>query len=287
MDLSPAQISGAMFRTIRKGYDPAEVDAFLEEVAIALESALQRATAMEARARAAVARLQEANADSDGLDDDAEAIAPTPSVPEIEAETISRTLLLAQHTADTTVADAKAKAEKIITDATAESEHTIDSTRELSAKMLEDAREEARREFEKQRVAAKGEVDSLVSRRQFLSSDVEQLERFLVDQRERLRDAARQIEAVCDRVPDGLGSVKGPSLSAADTSGGDATAEMSRPNGDGRSIDDDDLDADASDDDDLDAVADDHDDADDATAGHDDGDGDASDDVAARNRARN
>ena len=33
MDLTPSQMSGASFRTVRKGYDPDEVDAFLGRAA--------------------------------------------------------------------------------------------------------------------------------------------------------------------------------------------------------------------------------------------------------------
>ena len=125
-----------------------------------------------------------------------------------EAETITRTLLLAQRTADTTVAEARIEAERIRNEARIETEATIDSTREMSAKLLEDARAEARRATESERQAAENEVQSLVARREFLVGDVDQLEQFLIDQRERLRSAARQIEALCDRVPAGLGQVR-------------------------------------------------------------------------------
>lgn len=245
MELSPAQITETSFRTIRKGYDPEEVDAFLAEVAKSLESARQQATAMEARARAAVARLQEvtAAAAESTVAEPAPAPAPEPApeppapveppavqIPVAEAETISRTLLLAQKTADTTVAEARTEAERILSEAAAEAETTIDSTREMSAQLIEDARAEARSASEAERVAAANEVEALVARREFLVGDVDQLERFLIDQRDRLRGAARQIEALCERVPEGLGSVRPPALSAADDhEPGDPTEEMQRP----------------------------------------------------------
>lgn len=241
MELSPAQITETSFRTIRKGYDPDEVDAFLAEVAKSLESARQQATAMEARARAAVARLQEVTAAAADTTVAEPAPAPEPEppapvepptvqIPVAEAETISRTLLLAQKTADTTVAEARSEAERILSEAAAEAETTIDSTREMSAQLIEDARAEARSASEAERVAAANEVEALVARREFLVGDVDQLERFLIDQRDRLRGAARQIEALCERVPEGLGSVRPPALSAADDhEPGDPTEEMQRP----------------------------------------------------------
>ena len=232
MELTPTQVAGASFKTVRKGYDPDEVDAFLERTAKALEDAQQQATAMEARARAAVARLQELSTAQE-----TPAPIPVPPTPAAEgvratpdeAETITRTLLLAQRTADTTVAEARIDADRLRDEARIEAEATIDSTREMSAKLLEDARAEARRATDSERQAAENEVQSLVARREFLVGDVDQLEQFLIDQRERLRSAARQIEALCDRVPAGLGQVRKPVLSASDDPPGDNTAEHFRP----------------------------------------------------------
>ena len=249
MDLTPSQISGASFRTVRKGYDPDEVDDFLGRAAQALEVAQQQATAMEARARAAVTRLQEVTAaaaaaapPADGKAAEAavaeaavvEAVAGTaiehePHLSANEAETISRTLLLAQHTADTTVAEAEAEADRIRLEAQSEAESTIDSTREMSARLLEEARGEARKASEAERQAAENEVQSLKARREFLIGDVDQLEQFLVEQRDR---TARR--GAPDR---GVGRASAgrsrpgppPALSASDDEPGDETAELFLP----------------------------------------------------------
>ena len=242
MDLTPAQISDASFRTVRKGYDPDEVDAFLGRAAQALEVAQQQATAMEARARAAVTRLQEVTAAAATAPSADAAPAETvtgiaiehelvhePHLSANEAETISRTLLLAQHTADTTVADAEAEADRIRIEAQSEAEATIDSTREMSARLLEEARGEARKASVAERQAAENEVQSLKARREFLIGDVDQLEQFLIEQRDRLRGAAHQIEALVERVPAGLGPVRPPALSASDDEPGDETADLFIP----------------------------------------------------------
>jgi hypothetical protein len=100
----------------------------------------------------------------------------------------------------------------------------------MSAQLIEEARAEARTASEAERSAAENEVEALVARREFLVGDVDQLERFLIDQRDRLRGAARQIEALCERVPEGLGSVRPPALSASDDhDSGDPTQELQRP----------------------------------------------------------
>ncbi len=241
VELTPAQIVGASFRTVRKGYDREEVDAFLGLASQALEAAQQQATAMEARARAAVARLQESAAATAELAASAPVEAP-PAEPAVskttqselmvsrdEVETISRTLLLAQRTADTAVAEAESEAERIRTEARSEAEATIDSTREMSAQLLDEAKTEARTAGQAERQAAENEVQSLKARREFLVGDVDQLETFLVDQRERLRGAAQQIEALVERVPSGLGQVRPPVLSASDDEPGDETAELFIP----------------------------------------------------------
>jgi hypothetical protein len=191
---------------------------------------------MEARARAAVARLQEYQG-AEGATPaptaaPVPATEPTPAAPALqvgpdEAETISRTLVLAQRTADTTLAEARAEAERIRTEATTEAESTLDSSREMSAKLIEDAKTEARQASAAEREAAESEVERLKARRDFLLGDVDQLEAFLVDQRERLRGAARQIEALCERVPSGLGEIHPPALSASgDTTGSDESTNQ-------------------------------------------------------------
>jgi DivIVA domain-containing protein len=230
VEITPSQLSGASFRTVRKGYDPDEVDTLLRDAAAALEQAQQQATAMEARARAAVARLQE---QSERAPAASEQSSPADSgdltVGPDQAETISRTLLLAQRTADTTIAEAEAAAERIRAEARDEADKTLDSTKEMSAQLVEEARAEARKANETERIAAADEVESLKARREFLLGDVDQLEAFLVDQRDRLRGAARQIEALCERVPSGLGEVAAPVLSASDDDPGGDTGELLVP----------------------------------------------------------
>jgi DivIVA domain-containing protein len=226
MEMNPQQVRSAEFKTVRKGADPDEVRVFLDDVADELERAQNQSTAMEARARAAVARLQE---QSDGARSEAAALiteaATAPAHAPIEAsadeaDTISRTLLLAQRTADTAVSDARTEAARILQAASDESAATLDSTREMSALLLAEAREEARGVGEAERIAIAGEVDSLMARRDFLESDVDHLETFLVDQRARVRDAATSLMEVAERVPGGLGDIRRPLLSASDDEGG-------------------------------------------------------------------
>lgn len=213
MEMSPQRVRSAEFKTVRKGADLDEVRTFLNDVADELERAQNQSAAMEARARAAVARLQELN--------EGAAAAPKVDASVEEAETISRTLLLAQRTADSTVAEARAEAAKVLAEAKDEAARTIDSTREMSAQLLEEARVEARKQGVAERESIASEVEALKARRDFLEADVQQLETFLVDQRARVREAASSLLDVAERVPGGLGDVRAPLLSASndDTAG--------------------------------------------------------------------
>ncbi len=208
MEMSPQRVRSAEFKTVRKGADPDEVRGFLSEVADELERAQNQSTAMEARARAAVARLQEVSEQA--------AAAPTVDASAEESETISRTLLLAQRTADATIATANAEAQRVLAKANDEAATTLDSTREMSAQMLEEARIEAQRVGEAERLSIASEVEALKARRDFLESDVHHLETFLVDQRARVREAATALIDLAERVPGGLGEVRRPLLSASD-----------------------------------------------------------------------
>ncbi len=211
MDFSPQTVRSAGFKTVKKGYDPAEVDEFKEKVAAAIETAQNQATAMEARARAAVAKLQEVSQQvTSGT-----GVAASPSASEEDAETISRTLLLAQRTADNTVAQANADAETITVKARVDATTVIDNARSMADKLLDDARVDARRSAESERIKAENEVQALLARRDFLLSDVDHLEHHLGAQRERLRDAAVSLQDLIERVPGGLGEMRRPLLSAS------------------------------------------------------------------------
>jgi DivIVA domain-containing protein len=203
MDISPHTVRSTSFKTARKGYDTEEVDRFKESVAEAIEAAQNQATAMEARARAAVARLQEMTQAGEGTAGATQA-STQPSATVDDHETISRTLLIAQRTAETTVADARAEAN-----------HILDSARAQAAQIVEDARAEARKASESEREAAQNEVRSLLAKRDFLLGDTDQLEQHVTAQRERVRAVAASLTDLLDRVPDGLGELRRPLLSAA------------------------------------------------------------------------
>ena len=239
MELSPQSVRTTGFKTVKKGYDPDEVDAFKDRVAGAIESAQNQATAMEARARAAVAKLQEftqagsggAVTQSGETSTASPATTPDSAVNQADADTISRTLLLAQRTADSTVAQAKAEADSLTTAARSEASVVLDAARANAARLVDDGHTEGRRACEEERMRAENEVQALMARRDFLVSDVDHLEQHIGVQRERLRDAAVAIHDIVDRVPGGLGEIRRPLLSASADKPATSEAQSESPSG--------------------------------------------------------
>ena len=225
MELSPQSVAQTTFKTVKKGYDPDEVRAYLARLATAIEATQTQAAAMEARARAAVARLQElagqptAPTPMRAPEPIAAPAAPAPvaerDTTSEDAQTISRTLLLAQRTADATIAEANAEAKKIRDEADAVARHALDSAKEVQARLVEEARAEVRRASEDQRVQIDSEVQSLLARREFLLSDVEHLEQHVISHRDRLREVAASLTTIVEGTSGGLADLRRPLMSAA------------------------------------------------------------------------
>ncbi|HEY5874265.1 MAG TPA: DivIVA domain-containing protein, partial [Ilumatobacteraceae bacterium] len=207
MDESPQAVAGTTFRIVKKGYDPDEVRAYLSNVSRALTAAQEHAASMEARARQAVAKAQELMQQRQAT--------PERGMKLEDTETISRTLLLAQRTADNTTADARRDAEKTLATARAEAETALAGAKEEALRLVETARADARRAGENERVQVEEELQQLLARLEFLRDDVTQLDRFTGEQRTRLREAAEALNDIAERPVGGLGEHRSPVLSAA------------------------------------------------------------------------
>ena len=206
MELSPESVSSTTFKIVKKGCDPDEVKSYLAQIASSFEAMQKHAAAMEARARAATARLQEIAAQP-------QTNAPGPGNEEA-AESISRALLLAQRTADSTVRDATLEANQITVKAKVEAQVMIDGAQSMLNRLLDEAKADARRSAEVERVKIQSEVDSLLARRDFLLGDVDELEQHIVTQRERVRDVASALSDIVAKAPGGLADLRRPVMSA-------------------------------------------------------------------------
>ncbi|AKL73252.1 DivIVA protein [Actinobacteria bacterium IMCC26256] len=155
MDVTSQALRDIEIKEVRRGYDCDAVDDLLEQAAATIDALERRIALAEQHARDSEAQGSNARASEDML---------------------QRTLLLAQRAAEDAVSEATATAAAITTAADSQARATI----------LE-ATSTAQREANAQRLALETEVRDLTSRRSALSSDVDALERFEADYRERLR----------------------------------------------------------------------------------------------------
>jgi len=197
MDVTPQVINEVEFHQKMRGYDPDEVDDFLERVAVAVgqlhdrvAGADERVAAAERRAAELERRLRDAQSH------------PVASTEE-ETETIRRTLVLAQRTADAAVKEAKEQAKALIDEAQANAQ-----------RMVEQAEADARRASEETRQRLIAEIAALEETRDALLADQGILERHLEEQRLRLRSAIGDLQRLLDD-PARLRVAPAPEISGA------------------------------------------------------------------------
>ena len=185
---TPHLLTDVRFSVSRKGYDPDEVDNFLERVSGAvaqLQDKLRQATAAAeaAEARAAEASRNEARLQArvdeleSGVAAPVVAVAPMREIDlSAEAEHASSVLVMAQRTADAAVNDARTTA----------------------AQMLTEAEQEAARILGAARAAADEELRDLDRTRRELAADNSALDAFLAEQRAVIAAGIARIQAVLD-----------------------------------------------------------------------------------------
>lgn len=155
MDVSPQELRDTDIREGFRGYHRDDVDELLERAATTIESLAERV-------RQITERISEAET-SGSRNRETE-------------ETLQRTLILAQRTADEAVADAQKRARKLLEDAETK-----------SRTMVTEAEATARRIAEDERRRMETDVRDLGARRDKLNTDVDALEKFESEYRERVR----------------------------------------------------------------------------------------------------
>ena len=199
MDVTPQELRDIEIREAWRGYHRDDVDELLERAAATVERLQDEVR--QAQLRAAQAPPAPTPAAR------APAVTPPP-VPErerrppgVDTDTIQRTLVLAQKAADDAVADARHRAQLIV----AESESKAQA-------VVSEAEANARRITETERRRLEEEIGQLTAARDTLNADVDALERFEQEYRDRLRLA---INAELDALESsGHGGGDRPSLHA-------------------------------------------------------------------------
>jgi DivIVA domain-containing protein len=208
MDITPQVINEVEFPLKVRGYDPDEVDDFLERMAVGvgqlqerLEQLSERAATAERRTAELEKQAKEAGAARAPAGGQA---APQPVMtPAQETEQLSRTLAMAQRFVDQAMKEAQDEADKLVADATDRSKQM-----HIQADVeIERLRNEAQAEIA-------DEVRRLEEARASLQGDVEALTRHADDQRARLRSSLAEFERLLDD-PEGLRTTGGPEVSSA------------------------------------------------------------------------
>jgi DivIVA domain-containing protein len=167
MDVTPKTLREVEFREKMRGYHPEDVDHFLEEVAAGLE-------VLQDRLRQAVERAQRAEAaasEAGGSD-----------------ETLRKTLILAQRTADMAVQEAREQAARILAGA-----------EQQAQAILVDAEERGRRTLEDTIAECRAELSKLESSRAQAQQDVDTLNRWLDEHKAHLHQVLSDAMAAVDR----------------------------------------------------------------------------------------
>ena len=173
MDVTPQELRDVEIREAWRGYHRDDVDELLERAAATIEH-LQDEVRQE-KLRAAQAPTPPPARTP--------AVTPPP-VPErrpsVDTDVIQRTLVLAQKAADEAVAEARSRAQQMLTESEAKAQALV-SEAEANARRIADTE---RRRLEE-------EIGQLTSARDTLNADVDALERFETEYKERLREAIR------------------------------------------------------------------------------------------------
>ncbi|MCL6092205.1 MAG: DivIVA domain-containing protein [Actinobacteria bacterium] len=129
MELTPKVLRDVQFREkLRGGYHPEDVDAFLEQAALAAEELQERLQRAETRAERAERSLEDASTNDD---------------------TLKRVLLMAQRTADQTVREAREEAERLLGEARAQGQAIVGDAEERGRRAYEAKAAEARADLER------------------------------------------------------------------------------------------------------------------------------------------
>ncbi len=165
-ELSPQRLREAQFAEVWRGYRMDQVRELLDDAADALEDLRNRARRADERAAEAERRLVE----------------------QVAGDEVSRTLVLAQRTADSAISEAQAEAARLLGDAEQRSRAMLGEV-ERRAEQLE-------REMEARAEAA---LRELSDRRAALEADVALLADYVERQRGTLADELRQLLSWLDR----------------------------------------------------------------------------------------
>ncbi len=230
MDGNPQLLTDVKFSTHRKGYDPDEVDNFLERVSAAvaqLQDKLRQATERAEAADAQVAEARRLQAEAEAAAEQVRSGAPgTPSSGAGRAggdDELKKVLVLAQRAADQAVEEANATATRTVADARAKAVNLLAEAEQERDRMLAKARRKADAAAEERARELHEQVTSLDAVRGDLRADVDALNGYLEGERTRLRRQLGELARIVDD-PTALMLLAAPELTETE-----APARMDEP----------------------------------------------------------
>jgi cell division initiation protein len=204
MNVTPQLIEQIDFSEKFRGYDPDQVDDFLEQVGSTLSS-------LQSQVDTLVGRVEKAESEAATLraQPPVAEVAPAALTDEEEVGQATSTLMLAKRTADAAIAEARQEATHLLTDArtraetetteaATEADRLIRDAQSQREEMLRRAREEADREKVSQRDQLLEEIAGLDRRKNELASDIGRLEERMGDYRAGLEQVHGAIRSVLD-----------------------------------------------------------------------------------------
>jgi cell division initiation protein len=205
MNVTPQLIEQIDFSEKFRGYDPDQVDDFLEQVGTTLAS-------LQSQVESLSGRVEQAENEAATLRSQPAPVAPSQPAAmtdEEEAAQSTSTLMLAKRTADAAIGEARQEATRLLTDArtraetqtseaAAEADRLVQDAQSQREDMLRRAREDADREKVAQRDSLLEEIAGLDSRKLELASDIDRLEVRIGEYRGALEQVHGSIRAVLD-----------------------------------------------------------------------------------------
>jgi cell division initiation protein len=201
MDVTPQLIEQFDFAEKFRGYDPDQVDDFLERVGATLTRLGDELRAQTERAERAESALADARSQLENAPKAAPAPAPVSEPDDVEQAT--STLVLAKRTAEAAINEARGEASKLLSEARAEADRFVAEARARRDEMMREARDKAEAEFSGQSEARRTEIAELDTAKKGLGDNLSILEGRLAEYRKQLSEVHTKIGTLLED-PDSL-----------------------------------------------------------------------------------
>jgi cell division initiation protein len=196
MDGTPHLLTDVKFTQLRKGgYDPEEVDNYLERINDAVSKLADNLRGATDRAETAESQLADARRAQSDAEAELERVrgGGLVSTSGSGEEEVAKVLVLAQRAADEATQEAEAAAAKTVADARAKAVNMLADAEQERERLLIKARKKADAVAEERAKALHEQVDLLASARADLEADVVALTAHLDGERDRLRERVESI----------------------------------------------------------------------------------------------